>query len=133
MAGGIEKFVNQWDFASWVKKSEDLRGAVELEGALFAHSDTGRVYFMSEASGSAVRFDLSKSDIVDATENGKSVSFGAQTFNGVRITLKLDALVNRVSIHQVSGLVETTDRSIMNVAGDAMRIKNTVLASVVMR
>jgi len=133
MAQPSDKQINQWDFSSWVKKSEGLKGAVELDGAIFAHSDSGRVYFMSDASGSGVRFDLHRSDIVHAVDNGKRVTFGDQTFNGVHIILKLDAIVTRTSIHVASGLVEHTDHKITNIAGDTMRIKNTVLASAVMR
>jgi len=133
MAQVSDKHINQWDFPSWVKKSEGLKGTIELDGALFAHSDSSRVYFMSEASGSGVRFDLHRSDIVDASDNGNRVAFGDQTFSGAHIVLKLDAVVTRTSIHLASGLVEYTDHKITNIAGDTMRIKNTVLASVVMR
>ena len=133
MAQLSDKHINQWDLPSWVKKSEGLKGSVELDGVLFAHSDSSRVYFMSEASGPGVRFDLLRSDIVDAVDNGKHVAFGEQAFNGVHIVLKLGAVVTRTSIHLASGLVEYTDHKVINIAGDTMKIKNTVLASVVMR
>src|SRR5262245_40816048 len=129
MAQLSDKQINKWDALSWAKKSEGLKGSVELDGVLIAHTDSSRVYFMSEASGSGVRFDLYRSDILDVVDNGQRVVLADQTFNGVRVVLKLDAVVTRMSIHLASGLVEYTDHKITNVAGDTMRIKNTVLAT----
>src|SRR5262249_50240178 len=121
------------DLPSWLTGSEASKGSVAIEGVLFAHPDASRVYFMSEASGPGVRFELHKSDILDAVENKIRLSFFDKAFDTVRIVLKLDAVVTRVSVHLASGLVEYPQHSITNVAGERMSIKNTVVASVLMR
>lgn len=128
-----EQHINQWDLSSWLKKSEGSKGTVALNGALFAHSDPSHLYFMSNASGAGVRFDLHRSDIVDMADSDQNVVFGEQSFKGVRMTLKLDAVVVRLSVHLASALVEYPEHTISNIAGDRMNIKNTVVASVVMR
>ncbi|PAQ06733.1 hypothetical protein CIT26_24445 [Mesorhizobium temperatum] len=118
---------------SWLSKNETQKGSVWIEGALFAHPDPKRLYFMSEASGPGVRFELYQTDIVDVADSAMPIKFLDQEFPGVRIQLKLDAVVTRLSGHIASGLVEYGEGKITNIAGDTMMIKNTVLASVVMR
>lgn len=134
MAQLSEQDINQLDMSAWLKRSEGLKGSVVVEGALFKHTDGGRVYFMSEASGSGVRFELNRSDILDVSETPRVISILGEKFKAVRIMLNLDAMVVRHSVHLAAALIEYDDhRSITNIAGDKMAIKNTVVANVVMR
>ena len=133
MAQLSEQNLNQLDMPVWLKKSEGLKGSVVIEGALFKHPDAGKVYFMSEASGSGVRFELNRSDVSDVSDSAQSIAILGDKFKAVRILLNLDAMVVRHSVHVAAGLVEYSDHSITNIAGDKMAIKNTVVANVVMR
>lgn len=133
MAELSKKHVNQVDVTSWHKQVEGSKGSIVLDGALFAHTDPARVYLMTESSGPSVRFELNRSDILDVTELSESVVFANRPFQGVRIVLRLDTMVTRMSIHLVSGLVEYPDATIKGLSGETMKIKNTVLAAVIMR
>jgi hypothetical protein len=125
--------INQWDNADWLKRTDASKGTVILEGALFAHADKSRVYFMSDASGPSVRFELQRSDILDVVDSAHPILIQTKSYKGVRMVLKLDAIVTRVSLHLASGLVEYPDHAISTVSGETMRIKNTVVAAVTMR
>jgi len=67
---------------------------------------------MTASGGPIVRFDLDRADILDITELPEPVVFADRSFQGVRIVLRLDALVTRLSVHLVSGVVEYPDASI---------------------
>jgi hypothetical protein len=133
MAAIPEKYINEWDMNSWHTRVETSKGAALISGALFAHTDPSKVYLMTESAGPSVRFELNRADIEEASELGESVKFADRSFSGVQIELKLNAIVTRVSVHLATGLVEYPDHSISALSGETMKIKNTVLANVLMR
>ena len=133
MAALDQKHLNQWDQRSWSKDLGSARHTVSIDGALFEHQDPALVYFMTEAGGPGVRFELHRSDIADVVENSQPVVLHGKSFKSVRIGLKVDALVTRISLHIAAGLIEGPDATITNIAGGTMKIKNTMMATVLMR
>ena len=133
MAALDPKHLNQWDQRSWSKDLGSSRHILSIDGALFEHHDPALVYFMTEAGGPGVRFEFQRSDIVDVADNPQPLALFGKNFKSVRIGLKVDAFVTRISLHVAAGLIEPPDATITNIAGATMKIKNTVMATVLMR
>ncbi|TAT70036.1 hypothetical protein [Rhizobium ruizarguesonis] len=127
--------LNKWDSGDWLKSVSASADDVELTGVLFEHSDVKLVYLMTEAGGPSVRFELRQDSIKDVSPIGASTAFLGKEFDLVRVRIPLDTVVARISLHTVSGLVENadSDRAVKTLSGETFRLKNTVLASVVMR
>lgn len=128
------QLVNQLSIKEWISATKASRETVSLTCALFEHSDTDRVFLMTESAGEAVRFDVSRTDISDISEAKTELKFFGQSFRAANLKIRLDAVVVRVSIHEARELLESMNNTeIKNFAGATMQVRNTILANAVMR
>ncbi|MBX4996117.1 hypothetical protein HJB56_07580 [Rhizobium lentis] len=127
--------LNKWEAGDWLKSVSDAADEVELTGVLFEHADGQFAYLMTESGGPSVRFELRQDAIRAFSTTERTTAFLGKEYDLVKIRVPLDAVVSRISLHDVASLIEPadSDRSVKTLSGESFRLKNTVLANVVMR